>query len=148
MHRTASGTRAHQSQPVGLYADPLVLDLSPQGGTPAYAAPEVLQCLQLQHEGTADAAHALINGPAADWWSVGVVLYELLTGERPFSDQHCSSIREAPDTVSSHDKAQWEQYECVLACRRTWVSTLLLCLLLLCNVCMASLCLVLNVSEP
>ena len=110
-----------------LHADPKVLDLSPQGATLAYAAPEVLRCLQLQQEGTADAAHALINGPSADWWSVGVVLYELLTGERPCDNQPCSSVNKAPDNVPSHGKAQWEDYECVLTCHRTWVSTLWAC---------------------
>ncbi|CAI7905247.1 unnamed protein product, partial [Closterium sp. NIES-53] len=40
-------------------------------GTPDYLAPEIL--LGLPH------------GPAADWWSVGVLLYELLVGIPPFN---------------------------------------------------------------
>ncbi|MCG8421503.1 MAG: AAA family ATPase [Proteobacteria bacterium] len=63
----------------------LILDVSPQQqqpaelarpgrslpmGTPAYAAPEL---------GTTRV------GPAADWYSTGVVLYEVLTGRLPFS---------------------------------------------------------------
>ena len=42
-------------------------------GTPAYAAPE-----QLQGVGGA--------GPSVDWYALGLVLYELLTGKRPYAN--------------------------------------------------------------
>ncbi len=41
-------------------------------GTPSYMAPEVLQ--------------ARPHGRAADWFAVGVVLFEFMTGVKPFSD--------------------------------------------------------------
>ena len=42
-------------------------------GTPDYMAPELLL-------GT-------YSGPANDWWSVGVIVYELIVGFPPFNDQ-------------------------------------------------------------
>ncbi|XP_024361260.1 probable serine/threonine protein kinase IRE3 [Physcomitrium patens] len=43
-------------------------------GTPDYLAPEIL--LGNSH------------GPAADWWSTGVILFEMLTGVPPFNAEH------------------------------------------------------------
>ncbi|CAL9147477.1 unnamed protein product [Musa hybrid cultivar] len=47
-------------------------------GTPDYLAPEIL--LGMQH------------GLTADWWSVGVVLFELLVGIPPFNAEHPQKI--------------------------------------------------------
>ncbi|RWW52510.1 hypothetical protein BHE74_00041065 [Ensete ventricosum] len=47
-------------------------------GTPDYLAPEIL--LGMQH------------GRTADWWSVGVVLFELLVGIPPFNAEHPQKI--------------------------------------------------------
>ncbi|MED6214918.1 hypothetical protein PIB30_108142, partial [Stylosanthes scabra] len=43
-------------------------------GTPDYLAPEIL--LGMGH------------GATADWWSVGVILYELIVGIPPFNAEH------------------------------------------------------------
>ncbi|KAL6009691.1 hypothetical protein ACLOJK_000120 [Asimina triloba] len=43
-------------------------------GTPDYLAPEIL--LGMGH------------GPSADWWSVGIILFELLAGIPPFNAEH------------------------------------------------------------
>ncbi|CAM0948730.1 unnamed protein product [Alopecurus aequalis] len=47
-------------------------------GTPDYLAPEIL--LGMSH------------GPTADWWSVGVILFEILVGIPPFNAEHPQTI--------------------------------------------------------
>ena len=58
-------------------------------GTPDYIAPEVIL------------AHSY--GPAVDWWSMGIILYEMLMGRPPFSG-------DSPDEIFSkalHDEVNW-----------------------------------------
>uniref|UniRef100_A0A0D9Y1L4 non-specific serine/threonine protein kinase n=1 Tax=Leersia perrieri TaxID=77586 RepID=A0A0D9Y1L4_9ORYZ len=43
-------------------------------GTPDYLAPEILL--------------GMTHGPTADWWSVGIILFELLVGIPPFNAEH------------------------------------------------------------
>ncbi|MQL70821.1 hypothetical protein Taro_003095, partial [Colocasia esculenta] len=47
-------------------------------GTPDYLAPEILL--------------GMTHGPTADWWSVGIILYELLVGIPPFNAEHPQKI--------------------------------------------------------
>ena len=107
-----------------LSADVTTLDVNPDGATPAYAAPELLRSLQLHCQGAGPADPGLlINGSSADWWAVGIVLFELLTGELPF---HGKAATKAPEHIVSHCKEQWEDYEGVLQAHQSWVSLPLL----------------------
>ncbi len=66
-------------------------DLTTQGGapgTPAYMAPE--QVLPIEPSGAKRDV-----SPATDVWALGVVLYELLTGQRPFSGSTPSELSRA-----------------------------------------------------
>ena len=107
-----------------LLADVTILDVNPQGATPAYAAPELLCSLQLQCQGAGPADPGLlINGPSADWWAIGIVLFELLTGEVPFCGK---AATKAPECIDSLCKEQWEDYKDGLQGHESWVSLPLL----------------------
>lgn len=43
-------------------------------GTPEYLAPEIIQC-----QG---------HGKSVDWWTLGILIYEMLCGDTPYRDEH------------------------------------------------------------
>jgi citron Rho-interacting kinase len=60
-------------------------------GTPEYIAPEVLQCLQQK-----DSSH----GAECDYWSLGILAYEMFYGDTPFSDLDGSVINTYSNIMS------------------------------------------------
>ena len=55
-------------------------------GTPDYIAPEVLQCLQGGH------CKRDSHGAECDYWSLGILAYEMFYGNTPFTDLDGSVI--------------------------------------------------------
>ena len=58
-------------------------------GTPEYRAPEIIR----------DQGH----GRAADWWTLGILIYEMLVGASPFNPLHSESKSEIYSRILAND---------------------------------------------
>lgn len=96
-------------------------NVKPLGSTYPYASPEQLRALQLLLEGEADCDEAWINGPSADNWAVGAVLFEMLTGRMAFRPDANAKVPEPPECVLPKDRKRWQEYESYLQLHRDWV---------------------------
>jgi serine/threonine protein kinase len=67
--------------------------LPPAAGTPEYIAPEQVRTQDMDHRG--------------DLYSVGVVLYELMTGRRPFSSESAEDLLQAHLEAEPPSFARW-----------------------------------------
>ncbi|EDQ92496.1 uncharacterized protein MONBRDRAFT_1270, partial [Monosiga brevicollis MX1] len=77
--------------------DGLVMAGTMPVGTPEYISPEVLNSQQGQ-----------TYGPECDWWTAGLFLYELLTGECLFYDE---ALTKMYSNISNHDPDSLEAPE-------------------------------------
>ena len=61
-------------------------------GTPDYIAPEIIH-------------HISADNPTIDWWSLGVMVYELLIGTRPFC---ADTIKEVIENIKAFN-IEWPE---------------------------------------
>ena len=101
--------------------DRSIKDVKPPGATAPYASPEVLYSLLMQFEGEADEEDGImVNGSIADMWSAACILYEMLTGEKPFLPKGLPNVL-PPDCVPDSLKEQWLVYHAYEEAQLSWV---------------------------
>lgn len=95
--------------------------MKPPGATAPDASPPVLRSLKLQFEGAQDAEEGvMVNGCIAEMWSFACILYEMLTGEKPFmvEDEEAIFRRQAPDDAFGCLRQQWLVYDAFAMAQR------------------------------
>ena len=100
-----------------------VRDTNPRGCSMLFAPSEQIRSYQLYMLGCDDHPETKINGPAADQWASGVVMFQLLTGDLPFIPGKTKPLPLAPKQLDEDDQHDWQLYEDMRYLHRQWVST-------------------------
>ena len=93
--------------------------VSPDGYTDAFAAPEVLARAVTLADSEDDTD--LLDGPAVDMWSVGIVLYYLWTGTFPFTCEAVSESEIHSQLTDVSGRKRWTEASGTLQGMSSWV---------------------------
>lgn len=85
----------------------------------AYAAPEVLDVMRLHFNPSFDRS-TLVNGAAADAWSIGIIMFEAIASELPFTTQY-----NLPEHVSTESERVWQAFAEIRQPQQLWVGFLI-----------------------
>ncbi|KAL3149917.1 hypothetical protein ABBQ38_013282 [Trebouxia sp. C0009 RCD-2024] len=80
----------------------------------AYAAPEVLDVMRLHFNPSFDRS-TLVNGAAADAWSIGIIMFEAIASELPFTTQY-----NLPEHVSTESERVWQAFAEIRQPQQLW----------------------------
>lgn len=95
----------------------------PPGLTPDFAAPEVLRSF-FKSFGNARCPNRKVDGPAADMYSVGTAMFEMLTGSTPFPCRKTNYPQiKVPKEIPQRSEELWQMAAAVQKLQTSWVSS-------------------------
>ncbi|KAL3149900.1 hypothetical protein ABBQ38_013265 [Trebouxia sp. C0009 RCD-2024] len=94
-------------------------DVTPKGLAPDYSAPEVLQSFFTNFKRSRYHSRQ-VDGPPADIYSAGVILFQMLTGCIPFPANRVVFPIEVPEHVPQHSRELWRRAAAVSTQQALW----------------------------